>query len=242
MSLDPSRTPSKRLEDDTSMSSGGGNANVIHTTVDGSTDLDSNYALFGNRLIFAIGIQFEIFTVQEVIEFINDALESTGKQFDPELVRQNRIYDPITGLKLDFSTDSSGLRIPVPKTLDVYFGGDKVEFKGIPVPNSEYHTTDGNPTTYQRILFALVFYSTAVVFSPKLISLIWSKFILPFAKGTGTRNYRSKVLESIEHNNLQLTDIGEDILTILDKVGGFMNVTDQDLRIIRKLKLFLRET
>jgi len=192
--------------------------------------------IIGNPDLFAIAFNKRSVNVGFVIGLINDLIEDSGMQIDPELSGQ--IYDPITNLKLDLNADTSVINIPYPTNFAIFILGDKMEFSEHMIQGTEGLTTDGKPTSYQRVFAAAIFYSVAAIFGPKIIVQVFKRFLIPFVAGTGARRYKRKVLDGINDTHVLISQIAEDVLDILDRIGG---VDEKDLRLIRKLKLFTRE-
>lgn len=192
--------------------------------------------IIGHEDLFAIAFNTKFVNVGFVIGLINDLIEDSGMQIDPNL--DGQIHDPITNLKLDLSADTNAINIPYPTNFAIFILGNKMEFTEHMIKGTEGLTVDGKPTSYQRVFAAAIFYSIAAVFGPKIIIQVFKRFLIPFVAGTGARRYKRKVLEGINDTNILISQIAEDVLDILDKIGG---VDEKDLRLIRKLKLFTRE-
>jgi len=192
--------------------------------------------IIGHPDLFAIAFNKKNVNVGVVIGIINDLIEDSGMRIDPELSGQ--IYDPITRLKIDLSSDTGTINLPFPSDFAIFLLGDKMEFTEHPIKGTGNLTTDGQPTSYQRVFLAAVFYTLAAIVGPRIVVTLFKRFLLPFVAGTGTRRYKRKVLDGIQDNSVLISQLAEDVLEILDKIGG---IDEKDLRLIRKLKLFTRE-
>uniref|UniRef100_A0A2V0RGW4 Uncharacterized protein n=1 Tax=viral metagenome TaxID=1070528 RepID=A0A2V0RGW4_9ZZZZ len=193
--------------------------------------------VIGHPDLIAIAFDRRFVNVGYVTGIINDMLEDSGMRIKPEF--DGMIYDPITNLKIDLRTDASPINIPIPSNFALFILGNKMEARQHPVKGTANMTTDGVETTYQKIFLAAIFYSVVAVLGPKIFIQVFKRFLVPFAAGAGTRRYKRKVLDGIQDNSILMTQMSEDVVSILNKLGG---VSEKDLRLIRKLKLFMRET